>query len=87
MKKDNQHLDYDEIRKFAHDVKNHLTAANLQVQVMGLLAKDAYGNRLEVIQGELEKAGDLITELQVRVKAIQQSMENEEGGTEAASEE
>lgn len=64
-------MELQEFRKFAHDVKNHLTGATLQVQVMSMLLKDEHKDRLKVIADELQKAGDMMTEFQQTIKESQ----------------
>ena len=64
-------MELQEFRKFAHDVKNHLTGATLQVQVMSMLLKDEHKDRLTVIADELQKAGDMMTEFQQTIKESQ----------------
>ena len=64
-------MELQEFRKFAHDVKNHLTGATLQVQVMSMLLKDEHKDRLTVIADELQKAGDMMTEFQQAIKESQ----------------
>lgn len=64
-------MELQEFRKFAHDVKNHLTGATLQVQVMSMLLKEEHKDRLTVIADELQKAGDMITEFQQTIKEAQ----------------
>ena len=39
-------MDYKEYRKFAHDVKNHLTGASLQVQVLSMLLGEEQKDRI-----------------------------------------
>mgnify|MGYP000456769887 FL=1 len=64
-------MELQEFRKFAHDVKNHLTGATLQVQVMSMLLKEEHKDRLTVIADELQKAGDMMTEFQQTIKEAQ----------------
>ena len=64
-------MELQEFRKFAHDVKNHLTGATLQVQVMSMLLKEEHKDRLAVIADELQKAGDMMTEFQQTIKEAQ----------------
>lgn len=64
-------MDYNEYRKFAHDVKNHLTGATLQVQVLSMLLGEDHKDRMAVVADELQKAGDMLTEFQQKVKAAQ----------------
>ena len=64
-------MELQEFRKFAHDVKNHLTGATLQVQVMSMLLKDEHKERLTIIADELQKAGDMMTEFQQTIKEAQ----------------
>ena len=64
-------MDYNEYRKFAHDVKNHLTGATLQVQVLSMLLGEEHKDRMAMVSDELQKAGDMITDFQQRVKAAQ----------------
>ncbi|MEY2963922.1 MAG: hypothetical protein RL754_1183 [Bacteroidota bacterium] len=68
-------MDFMEFRKFGHDVKNHLTGATLQVQVMKMLLGDEHKDRLETIMSELEKAGDMITDFQHEIKRRQAEAE------------
>lgn len=68
-------MDFQEFRKFGHDVKNHLTGATLQVQVMQMLAGEEHKARLETIMSELEKAGNMITEFQQRIRSEQAEAE------------
>lgn len=64
-------MDYNEYRKFAHDVKNHLTGATLQVQVLAMLLGEEHKDRMAMVSDELQKAGDMITDFQQKVKAAQ----------------
>lgn len=64
-------MDYNEYRKFAHDVKNHLTGATLQVQVLSMLLGEEHKDRMAMVSDELQKAGDMITDFQQKVKAAQ----------------
>ena len=64
-------MDYNEYRKFAHDVKNHLTGATLQVQVLSMLLGEEHKDRMAMVSDELHKAGDMITDFQQKVKAAQ----------------
>jgi len=64
-------MDYNEYRKFAHDVKNHLTGATLQVQVLSMLLGEQHKERTNMVADELQKAGDMITDFQQKVKAAQ----------------
>lgn len=64
-------MDYNEYRKFAHDVKNHLTGATLQVQVLSMLLGEEHKDRMDMVSNELQKAGDMITDFQQKVKAAQ----------------
>ncbi len=64
-------MDYNEYRKFAHDVKNHLTGAMLQVQVLSMLLGEEHKERMAMVSDELQKAGDMITDFQQKVKAAQ----------------
>lgn len=64
-------MDYNEYRKFAHDVKNHLTGATLQVQVLSMLLGEEHKDRMDMVSSELQKAGDMITDFQQKVKAAQ----------------
>ena len=64
-------MDYKEYRKFAHDVKNHLTGATLQVQVLSMLLGEEHKDRMAMVSDELQKAGDMITDFQQKVKAAQ----------------
>ena len=64
-------MEYNEFRKFAHDVKNHLTGATLQVQVLSMLLGEEQKDRMAMVSDELQKAGDMITDFQQKVKAAQ----------------
>lgn len=64
-------MDYNEYRKFAHDVKNYLTGATLQVQVLSMLLGEEHKDRMAMVSDELQKAGDMITDFQQKVKAAQ----------------
>jgi hypothetical protein len=64
-------MDYNEYRKFAHDVKNHLTGATLQVQVLSMLLGEEHKDRMTMVSDELQKAGDMLTDFQQKVKAAQ----------------
>ena len=64
-------MDYNEYRKFAHDVKNHLTGATLQVQVLSMLLGEEHKDRMAMVSDELQKAGEMITDFQQKVKAAQ----------------
>jgi nitrogen-specific signal transduction histidine kinase len=69
-------MDYNEYRKFAHDVKNHLTGASLQVQVLSMLLGEEQKDRITQVADEIQKAGDKIADFQQKVKAAQQSSED-----------
>jgi len=69
-------MDYKEYRKFAHDVKNHLTGASLQVQVLSMLLGEEQKDRINQVADEIQKAGDKIADFQQKVKAAQQSSED-----------
>jgi hypothetical protein len=64
-------MDYNEYRKFAHDVKNHLTGATLQVQVLSMLLGEEHKDRMAMVSDELQKAGDMMTEFQQKIKTAQ----------------
>ncbi len=74
-------MDYNEYRKFAHDVKNHLTGATLQVQVLSMLLGDTQKDRMAIIADELQKAGDMLTDFQQQIKDAQ-AKELEQNSTE-----
>ena len=80
-------MDYDEYRRFAHDIKNHLTGATLQVQVMSMLLKDEHKDRLSIIADELQKAGDMLTDLQQNIKEAQLKHAQEQGAAPTAAQE
>ena len=69
-------MDYKEYRKFAHDVKNHLTGASLQVQVLSMLLGEEQKDRIAQVADEIQKAGDMIAYFQQKIKASQQSSED-----------
>ena len=69
-------MDYKEYRKFAHDVKNHLTGASLQVQVLSMLLGEEQKDRIAQVADEIQKAGDKIAYFQQKIKASQQSSED-----------
>ena len=69
-------MDYKEYQKFAHDVKNHLTGASLQVQVLSMLLGEEQKYRITQVADEIQKAGDKIADFQQKVKAAQQSSED-----------
>ena len=69
-------MDYKEYQKFAHDVKNHLTGASLQVQVLSMLLGEEQKDRIAQVADEIQKAGDKIADFQQRVKAAQQNSED-----------
>ena len=69
-------MDYKEFRQFAHDVKNHLTGASLQVQVLSMLLGEEQKDRIAQVADEIQQAGDKIADFQQRVKAAQQNSED-----------
>lgn len=79
-------MDYDEYRRFAHDIKNHLTGATLQVQVMSMLLKEEHKDRLTIISNELQKAGDMLTDLQQKIKEAQLEHAKAIGAAQTAAE-
>ena len=68
-------MELQEFRKFAHDVKNHLTGATLQVQVLAMLMGDQHADRMAIIADELQKAGDMMVEFQQEIKERQMQEE------------
>lgn len=79
-------MDYDEYRRFAHEIKNHLTGATLQVQVISMLLKDEHKDRLNIIADELQQAGDMLTDLQHKIKEAQLKHVQEQGAAQTAAE-
>ena len=68
-------MDYKEFQRFAHDVKNHLTGASLQIQVLSMLLGEEQKDRIAQVADEIQKAGDKIADFQEKVKATQKSSE------------
>jgi hypothetical protein len=71
-------MEFQEFRKFAHDVKNHLTGATLQLQVLKMICTEEHHNRLNVIEQEITTAGDMMTEFQQRIKEAQAAADAEQ---------
>jgi hypothetical protein len=69
-------MDYKEFQRFAHDVKNHLTGASLQIQVLSMLLGEEQKDRIAQVADEIQKAGDKIADFQEKVKATHQSSED-----------
>jgi hypothetical protein len=69
-------MDYKEFQQFAHDVKNHLTGASLQIQVLSMLLGEEQKDRIALVADEIQKAGDKIADFQQKVKAAKQSSED-----------
>ncbi|MAZ97784.1 MAG: hypothetical protein CMP53_09730 [Flavobacteriales bacterium] len=64
-------MDYKEYQKFAHDVKNHLTGASLQIQVLSMLLGEEQRERIALVADEIQRAGDKISDFEQKVKTAQ----------------
>ncbi len=69
-------MDYKEYQKFAHDVKNHLTGASLQIQVISMLLNENQKKEVALVVDEIQKASNKISEFQQKVKAAERGSEN-----------
>ncbi|MEC8458148.1 MAG: hypothetical protein VXY91_01910 [Bacteroidota bacterium] len=64
-------MDSKEYQKFAHDVKNHLTGASLQIQVLSMLLSEDQKKDIALVVDEIQKASNKISEFQQKVKAAE----------------
>lgn len=69
-------MDHNDFRKVAHDIKNPLTAASLQLQVLALTGDEKTKKRVKIAIDEIDNASRLLTEFHEKIKADQQAQEN-----------